>query len=52
MHFLATFTSSENFTEPRGFHPERFMGDVRFATDKMEAFQPFSFGPRKCIGQS
>lgn len=46
----------ENFHKPREFHPERFLekNDVRYHTvfenDRKEAFQPFSMGPRNCIG--
>ncbi|RDL40046.1 Uncharacterized protein BP5553_00025 [Venustampulla echinocandica] len=47
---------SENFYKPREFHPERFLGknDPRYSAvfegDRKEAFQPFSMGPRNCIG--
>jgi cytochrome P450 len=47
----ATYRSSENFTDPESFHPERFLGDSRFASDRKAAFQPFSVGPRNCIGK-
>lgn len=39
------------WTDPMGFHPERFMGDPKFANDKLDAMQPFSTGPRNCIGK-
>ncbi|EDO03462.1 hypothetical protein SS1G_05943 [Sclerotinia sclerotiorum 1980 UF-70] len=38
----------ENFRKPFEFHPERFLGHKEFADDKLEAFQPFSVGPRSC----
>jgi len=44
--------SSANFTLPESFIPERFLGDPRFSSDKRSAFQPFSFGPRNCVGRS
>ncbi|KAK5662431.1 hypothetical protein OQA88_8342 [Cercophora sp. LCS_1] len=48
----ATYHSEENFTDPFGFHPERFMHDPKFAGDRLEAFQPFSAGPRNCVGRN
>lgn len=48
----AVFRSPTNFAEPEKFIPERWFGDdLRFANDKREALQPFSFGPRNCIGR-
>ncbi len=43
--------SEENFKFPNEFHPERWMGDERFASDRRKACQPFSYGPRNCIGK-
>ncbi|KAM5383422.1 hypothetical protein ACJZ2D_002115 [Fusarium nematophilum] len=40
-----------NFTEPEAFIPERWLGDPRFANDKTDALQPFSYGPHNCIGK-
>ncbi|RYP52152.1 hypothetical protein DL769_010718 [Monosporascus sp. CRB-8-3] len=31
--------------------PQRFLGDAEFATDKVEALQPFSVGTRNCTGR-
>ncbi|KAI1372287.1 cytochrome P450 [Hypoxylon crocopeplum] len=44
--------SEKNFTDPDEFHPERFLGDERFAKDNLSAMQPFSVGPRNCIGRN
>ncbi|KAH7413772.1 cytochrome P450 monooxygenase-like protein [Phaeosphaeria sp. MPI-PUGE-AT-0046c] len=44
--------SSHNFTDPDKYAPERFLGDDRYASDKRQVIQPFSTGPRNCIGQS
>ncbi|KAK3938549.1 cytochrome P450 monooxygenase [Diplogelasinospora grovesii] len=44
--------SESNFTKPTEFHPERWLGDPRFDTDRKDAFQPFSIGPRNCIGKN
>lgn len=45
--------SSSNFVEPKSFIPERWLDeDMRFASDKKTAMQPFSVGPRNCIGKA
>nr|AVY05532.1 cytochrome P450 monooxygenase [Nodulisporium sp.] len=49
---LAANYSERNFSKPEEFHPERFLGDERFATDDLSAMQPFSVGPRNCIGRN
>ncbi|TRX94632.1 hypothetical protein FHL15_004404 [Xylaria flabelliformis] len=49
---LAANYSSRNFTKPEEFHPERFLGDPEFAKDDLAAVQPFSVGPRNCIGRN
>ncbi|KJK61356.1 Cytochrome P450 [Aspergillus parasiticus SU-1] len=49
---LAAFHSASNFTDPESFIPERFLGDPRFANDSKTVLQPFSFGPRNCIGRN
>jgi cytochrome P450 len=56
VHPLSTLTSSRNFKDPLAFRPERWLatkgdgsgfdGDDRFAS------QPFSYGPRNCIGKN
>ena len=48
---LAAFHSERNFADPESFIPERFLGDPRFVNDNKDVFQPFSFGPRNCIGR-
>lgn len=48
---LAAYYSPSNFTHPEQFIPERFLGDPRFANDSKTVLQPFSFGPRNCIGR-
>lgn len=47
----ANFHSPEHFTQPDSFIPERWLGDPRFANDKREVVNPFSVGPRNCIGK-
>lgn len=43
-----------NFSEPLVFAPERWFesGRVRFPRHDREASQPFSYGPRGCIGRN
>ncbi|KAF5703768.1 cytochrome P450 monooxygenase [Fusarium globosum] len=52
IHQWSTFRSAENFHDPDVFHPERWLGDPRFAADQKDAFQPFSHGPRNCLGRN
>ncbi|KAK7409281.1 hypothetical protein QQX98_008521 [Neonectria punicea] len=41
------------FTLPESFIPERWTGtDSRFDNDRKDVVQPFSFGPRNCIGKN
>lgn len=51
IHQWAIYRREEYFTDPNTYHPERFLGDPRFSNDQREAFQPFHFGPRNCIGR-
>ncbi|KAF3032118.1 hypothetical protein E8E12_000589 [Didymella heteroderae] len=46
--------SSRNFAEPDAFKPERWLEDrpKAFGEDKREVVQPFSFGPRNCLGKN
>ena len=44
--------SKENWSNAWTFDPERFRGDSKeVSEDKFEALQPFSVGPRNCIGR-
>ncbi|KAK4447172.1 cytochrome P450 [Podospora aff. communis PSN243] len=51
---IVAFHSPRNFTDPDEFIPERWMEgkNERFVNDKVQAFQPFSLGPRNCIGKN
>ncbi|KAL3481533.1 cytochrome P450 [Aspergillus californicus] len=51
VHHWATYHSAQNFRQPNQFIPERWIGD-EFSTDNKAAFQPFSFGPRNCLGKN
>ena len=48
----ACFSSAENFRDPNEFVPERWLGDERYKNDRKNALQPFSVGPRNCIGMN
>ncbi|KAI2614033.1 cytochrome P450 ClCP1 [Hypoxylon fragiforme] len=40
------------WTKPYTYAPERFMGGAEFKNDQTDAMQPFSVGPRNCIGRN
>lgn len=48
--------SASNFADPDTFIPERFLdtpeSSARFGSDVKKAAQPFSLGPRGCIGRN
>ncbi|KAF1847911.1 benzoate 4-monooxygenase cytochrome P450 [Cucurbitaria berberidis CBS 394.84] len=46
------YRSSRNFKDPNTYAPQRFLGDGDYADDKRSVIQPFSVGPRNCIGQN
>ncbi|KAI4724296.1 benzoate 4-monooxygenase cytochrome P450 [Aureobasidium sp. EXF-10728] len=48
----ATYQSTTNFRNPASFVPERFLGDPEYASDNLAALQPFSLGPRNCLGKN
>ncbi|KAJ3944105.1 uncharacterized protein N0V96_005629 [Colletotrichum fioriniae] len=47
----SVYHNPDHFALPEEFVPERFLGDPRFANDAKQALQPFSIGPRNCIGK-
>ena len=47
----AAYRSPDNFAYPDDFVPERWLDDPRFKNDAKTAFQPFSHGPRNCLGR-
>ncbi|KAH9906930.1 cytochrome P450 [Xylariomycetidae sp. FL2044] len=47
---IATHRDPNHFRDADDFVPERWMGDPRYANDRREARQPFSYGPRNCLG--
>ncbi|TGJ85791.1 hypothetical protein E0Z10_g3011 [Xylaria hypoxylon] len=40
------------WTDPKTFAPERWMSDPKYKDDELDAMQPFSVGPRNCIGRN
>ncbi|GKZ20922.1 hypothetical protein AbraIFM66951_003819 [Aspergillus brasiliensis] len=52
VHHWATYRNPRNFIRPDDFLPERWGNDPEFAGDNKAACQPFSFGPRNCLGKN
>ncbi|KAK8112892.1 trichothecene c-15 hydroxylase [Apiospora sp. TS-2023a] len=48
----AVYNNPTIISQPESFIPERWLGDPRFKTDRLDAVQPFSTGPRNCIGKN
>ncbi|KAL2018184.1 hypothetical protein VTK56DRAFT_1157 [Thermocarpiscus australiensis] len=48
----ASYQSERNFRNPDKFVPERWLGDPEYAGDVRDVLQPFSIGPRNCIGKN
>jgi cytochrome P450 len=49
----AAYHSSYNFKDPDSFVPERWLpeGQEEYGSDQKKVFQPFSYGPRNCLGK-
>ncbi|KAH8622924.1 mRNA 3'-end-processing protein yth1 [Alternaria alternata] len=45
------YTSDKHFKDPYRFVPERWLGEESYEADKKTVHQPFSYGPRDCIGK-
>ncbi|KAI0490527.1 putative cytochrome P450 monooxygenase [Xylaria cf. heliscus] len=43
---------SHYWNEPYKFAPERWLDDPKYKGDQLDAMQPFSVGPRNCIGRN
>ena len=54
VHQWSAYRDAANFAEPDTFAPERWLSDApaRFAHDRKDALQPFSHGPRNCLGKN
>jgi cytochrome P450 len=44
--------SARNFKDPESFVPERWLGHDEYKDDNRAVFQPFSVGPRNCLGKN
>lgn len=53
VHHWSTYHSESNFKNANTFVPERWLKtDPTYASDALDAHQPFGFGPRNCLGQN
>ncbi|OAA45480.1 cytochrome P450 ClCP1 [Metarhizium rileyi] len=52
VHHWAVYHMEEHFRNPFSYHPERFLGDPKFANDNLGILQPFHLGPRNCLGKN
>ncbi|KAK7209883.1 hypothetical protein V2G26_017061 [Clonostachys chloroleuca] len=52
IHHYAFYRNPNFYQLPDSFIPERWQDDLRFHSDAKKVFQPFSFGPRNCIGKN
>lgn len=53
MNHYSAYLNTVNFSDPWGFVPERWINtdSPRFASDRREVHEPFSYGARNCIGK-
>lgn len=52
VNHMAMYRSEAHFKHANEFHPERWLGDPEFKDDHLDALEPFSTGPRNCLGKS
>lgn len=52
VNHMAVYRSEEHFKHAHEFHPERWLGDAEFKDDHLDALEPFSVGPRNCLGRN
>ncbi|KAL8714008.1 MAG: hypothetical protein Q9220_002154 [cf. Caloplaca sp. 1 TL-2023] len=53
VHQWSTYRSANNFAFPDTFDPDRWLQEppAKYLNDKKAALQPFSVGPRNCLGK-
>ncbi|VUC36388.1 unnamed protein product [Clonostachys rosea] len=51
---MSSYHSDRNFRDPQQFVPERWLpnGDPKYKSDAKSVLNPFSIGPRNCIGKN
>ena len=47
----SSYRYETNFKHPDTYRPERWLGNPEFKDDNLAALEPFSVGPRSCIGK-
>lgn len=52
VHTTATHRSPVNFHLPNEFHPQRWLRAEGFENDNLDSIEPFSYGPRNCLGKN
>ncbi|KAK0640198.1 NAD-dependent protein deacetylase hst2-1 [Lasiodiplodia hormozganensis] len=52
LHNWSAYRSEKNFKDPDSFVPERWLPNTGYDSDRKEVLQPFSFGPRNCLGKN
>jgi cytochrome P450 len=56
VNYYAAFHSPHNFHQPDKFAPERWLPEdpnhAPYIDDDLDVVQPFSFGPRNCLGKN
>ncbi|KAF2230509.1 cytochrome P450 monooxygenase-like protein [Viridothelium virens] len=48
---FAAYHSSRNFSSPESYLPARWIDPVKMETHNSDVFNPFSTGPRSCVGE-
>lgn len=51
VHPWSAGRSERNFKDCSKYIPERWLRDERYIADDGASIQPFSIGPRNCLGQ-
>ncbi|KAI6908252.1 cytochrome P450 [Hortaea werneckii] len=52
VHHLSTYRMESHFKNANEWHPERWLGDPEYKDDHLDALEPFSVGPRNCLGKN